>query len=59
MNNIIGDTKPWMKYGTVGKISDLVLDTLVGSLVKEVAGETQKVEYKTFLISLLFRGKLA
>ena len=48
-----------MKYGTVGKISDLVLDTLVGSLVKEVAGETQKVGYKTFLLSLLFRGKLA
>ena len=48
-----------MKYGTVGKISDLVLDTLVGSLVKEVAGETQKVGYKNFLISLLFRGKLA
>ena len=48
-----------MKYGTVGKISDLVLDTLVGSLVKEVAGETQKFGYKIFLLSLLFRDKLA
>ena len=57
MNNIKDGTKPRMEYGAVHKILDLVLDTLVRSLAKEVAGDTQEVGYKAFFNFLVIAKK--